>query len=43
MKIVMLIVGLFVGSCMTLTVKSGLKLDSQAKYCWDNPIAAGKN
>lgn len=25
------------------TVKSGLKLDQQAKYCWDNPIAAGKN
>lgn len=24
-------------------VKSGLKLDRQAKYCWDNPIAAGKN
>lgn len=24
-------------------VKSGLKLDPQAKYCWDNPIAAGKN
>ena len=24
-------------------VKSGLKLDQQAKYCWDNPIAAGKN
>ena len=23
-------------------VKSGLKLDPQAKYCWDNPIAAGK-
>lgn len=23
--------------------KSGLKLDPQAKYCWDNPIAAGKN
>lgn len=22
--------------------KSGLKLDPQAKYCWDNPIAAGK-
>lgn len=24
-------------------VKSGLKLDQQAKYCWDNPIAAGKS
>lgn len=24
-------------------VKSGLKLNRQAKYCWDNPIAAGKN
>lgn len=24
-------------------VKSGLKLDQQAKYCCDNPIAAGKN
>lgn len=24
-------------------VKSGLKLDRQAKYCWDNPIAAGKS
>lgn len=24
-------------------VKSGLKLDPQAKYCWDNPIAAGKS
>ena len=24
-------------------VKSGLKLDRLAKYCWDNPIAAGKN
>ena len=23
-------------------VKSGLKRDRQAKYCWDNPIAAGK-
>lgn len=23
--------------------KSGLKIDPQAKYCWDNPIAAGKN
>lgn len=23
-------------------VKSGLKLDPQAKYCWDNPIVAGK-
>ena len=24
-------------------VKSGLKLDRQAKYCWDNPIVAGKS
>lgn len=24
-------------------VKSGLRLDRQAKYCWDNPIAAGKS
>ena len=24
-------------------VKSGLKIDPQAKYCWDNPIAAGKS
>ena len=24
-------------------VKSGLKLDRQAKYCWDNPISAGQN
>lgn len=24
-------------------VKSGLKIDQQAKYCWDNPIAAGKS
>lgn len=23
-------------------VKSGLKIDLQAKYCWDNPIVAGK-
>lgn len=23
--------------------KSGLKIDPQAKYCWDNPISAGKN
>ena len=33
----------YVKSAQEYAVKSGLKLDPQAKYCWDNPIAAGKN
>lgn len=33
----------YIKSAQEYAVKSGLKLDQQAKYCWDNPIAAGKN
>lgn len=33
----------YIKSAQECAVKSGLKLDPQAKYCWDNPIAAGKN
>ena len=33
----------YIKSAQEYAVKSGLKLDPQAKYCWDNPIAAGKN
>ena len=33
----------YIKSAQEYAVKSGLKLDRQAKYCWDNPIAAGKN
>lgn len=32
----------YIKSAQEYAVKSGLKLDPQAKYCWDNPIAAGK-
>ena len=32
----------YIKAAQEYAVKSGLKLDSQAKYCWDNPIAAGK-
>ena len=33
----------YIKSAQEYAVKSGLKLDPQAKYCWDNPIAAGKS
>lgn len=33
----------YIKSAQEYSVKSGLKTDPQAKYCWDNPIAAGKN
>lgn len=33
----------YIKAAQEYAVKSGLKLDPQAKYCWDNPIAAGKN
>ena len=33
----------YIKSAQEYAVKSGLKLDRQAKYCWDNPIASGKN
>ena len=33
----------YIKAAQEYAVKSGLKLDRQAKYCWDNPIAAGKN
>ena len=33
----------YIKSAQEYAVKSGLKLDRQAKYCWDNPISAGKN
>ena len=33
----------YIKSAQEYAVKSGLKLDRQAKYCWDNPIAAGKS
>ena len=33
----------YIKAAQEYAVKSGLKLDQQAKYCWDNPIAAGKN
>ena len=33
----------YIKAAREYAVKSGLKLDPQAKYCWDNPIAAGKN
>ena len=36
-------IGYYIKSAQEYAVKSGLKLDRQAKYCWDNPIAAGKN
>ena len=32
----------YIKSAQEYAVKSGLKLDRQAKYGWDNPIAAGK-
>ena len=32
----------YIKSAQEYAVKSGLKLDRQAKYCWDNPIAAGE-
>ena len=32
----------YIKSAQEYAVNSGLKLDPQAKYCWDNPIAAGK-
>lgn len=32
----------YIKSAQEYAVKSGLKIDPQAKYCWDNPIAAGK-
>ena len=32
----------YIKTAQEYAVKSGLKLDRQAKYCWDNPIAAGK-
>lgn len=33
----------YIKAAQEYAVKSGLKLDRQAKYCWDNPISAGKN
>lgn len=33
----------YIKTAQEYAVKSGLKIDPQAKYCWDNPIAAGKN
>lgn len=33
----------YIKSAQEYAVKSGLKLDPQAKYCWDNPISAGQN
>ena len=33
----------YIKSAQEYAVKSGLKVDPQAKYCWDNPIVAGKN
>ena len=33
----------YIKAAQEYAVKSGLKLDKQAKYCWDNPIAADKN
>lgn len=33
----------YIKAAQEYAVKSGLKLDPQAKYCWDNPISAGKN
>lgn len=32
----------YIKSAQEYAVKSGLKLDRQAKYCWNNPIAAGE-
>ena len=32
----------YIKSAQEYAVKSGLKLVRQAKYCWDNPIAAGE-
>jgi len=32
----------YIKAAQEYAVKSGLKLDRHAKYCWDNPIAAGK-
>lgn len=32
----------YIKSAQEYAVKSGLKLDQQAKYCWDNPISAGE-
>ena len=32
----------YIKAAQEYAVKSGLKIDPQAKYCWDNPIAAGK-
>lgn len=36
-------IGYYIKSAQEYAEKSGLKIDPQAKYCWDNPIAAGKN
>ena len=33
----------YIKSAQEYAVKSGLKLDRQVKYCWDNPISAGKS
>ncbi len=33
----------YIKAAQEYAVNSGLKLDPQAKYCWDNPIAAGKS
>jgi outer membrane biosynthesis protein TonB len=33
----------YIKAAQEYAVKSGLKIDPQAKYCWDNPIAAGKS
>lgn len=32
----------YIKAAQEYAVKSGLKIDRQAKYCWDNPIVAGK-
>ncbi len=32
----------YIKAAQEYAVKSGLKIDLQAKYCWDNPISAGK-
>ena len=33
----------YIKATQEYAVKSGLKLDRQAKYCWDNPISAGQS
>lgn len=33
----------YIKAAQEYAVKSGLKIDPQAKYCWDNPISAGQS